>query len=48
MLYKRNARPPPPSPQSVEEMCSKFINKNYWASFANFTGIFVKIRLLFY
>jgi hypothetical protein len=40
--------PLPPIPQSTKEIYSKFINKNYWASFANFTGIFVKIRLLFY
>jgi hypothetical protein len=42
MLYKSNVRPTPPSPQSAKEIYSKFMNKNYWASFANFTGIFVK------
>jgi hypothetical protein len=41
---------PVPLPPLLNEQknYSKFINKNYWASLANFTGIFVKIRLLFY
>jgi hypothetical protein len=32
------------SPPSGEGACSKLIYENYWARFAIYTGIFVKIR----